>query len=128
MSGKIEPALTAGQWGPMPPRVANYTLSNGAIVHLGPREIGIQDNWGEAAAAPLAAVIALANHALPDSDPRKITRTQINALRFAAVALREKGEKMLAAGISPGIEDEQAFTVDKLADALESYLPPEAPL
>lgn len=50
----------------------------------------------------LAAVIGFANAALPDSDPRKITRKHVELLRETVAPLR-------------------AF-----ADALESYLPPPA--
>lgn len=75
--------------------------------------------------AQAAAAIAVANHMLPDSDFRKITRTHVNALRFAADALRERGAGWAEKGVSPGIENEQAKTVARLADALESYLPPE---
>jgi hypothetical protein len=66
----------------------------------------------------LAAVIAACNDELPDSDPRKITREMIEALRSAAsfvpdfYAADANGDNIVA-------------LCHSLADALESYLPPE---
>ena len=61
---------------------------------------------------PAAALyIALANHALPDGDPRKITRGMVNALR--EIAADHPWDEALSS-IATGI-----------ADALDSYLPPE---
>jgi hypothetical protein len=68
--------------------------------------------------------IALANAALPDTDPRKITREMVEAMRYAAYMLME---------VSREAADDEEFAklhtnADRLfagADALASYLPPE---
>lgn len=62
-------------------------------------------------------IIAVVNDALPDSDPRKITREKLGWIRSAIESIvAEWGEAKLDA-VRNG--DLQAF-----ADALESYLPP----
>jgi hypothetical protein len=61
-------------------------------------------------AANLATVIALANAALPNDDPHKITRAMIDEIRHAS-------DEVPYAGIE----------LDRIADALASYLPPETP-
>ena len=61
------------------------------------------------ATAPL--YLALANHALPDSDQRKITRNMVNALRETA-------------DDSPWDEN-LGLLLNGIADVLESYLPPK---
>jgi hypothetical protein len=61
----------------------------------------------------LASIIALANDALPNSDRRKITRTWVNWLREEADVLKRGG-----AGAG-------ALMATEIADALQSYLPPE---
>jgi hypothetical protein len=62
--------------------------------------------------------IALANHALPDDDPRKITRVGLSALRADAEELRKRSSN----------GDDALFLIawrmTLMADALESYLPP----
>jgi hypothetical protein len=66
-------------------------------------------------------VIALANAALPDSDPRKITRKHIAMLREAG---RQRDS------LSPPYLDitlDDAAELLAFADALESYLPPASP-
>jgi hypothetical protein len=52
--------------------------------------------------------IAVANHLLPDDDPRKITRNRVNFLRSIAAEMPKWGGY-----------------VGAFADALESYIPPE---
>ena len=60
------------------------------------------------ATAPL--YLALANHALPDSDQRKITRNMVNASARPLTMRRDENLGLLLNGI---------------ADVLESYLPPK---
>jgi len=60
--------------------------------------------------------IAVANAALPDSDPRKITRATIEDIRSAAEQIQ--------------LDPEEYYRGRRLlsfADALASYLPPETP-
>ena len=61
-----------------------------------------------------AVAIAVLNHRLADSDPRKITREKVNRLRAIAEAIRDVH----------GNWDAKAF-LEETADTLESYLPPE---
>jgi hypothetical protein len=60
----------------------------------------------------VTAVIAIANHALPDSDPRKITRERVTAVR----------------DFLNGVDEDSRFddvreVAAAFANALESYLP-----
>jgi hypothetical protein len=92
MSEKIDPALTAEEWA----HAMDADVRDGLayeVCYL----------WGRSRPA---GAIAIANAALPDSDPRKITREK----------LRLVGRLMGAHE-----DDEKAFL-----DALESYLPPES--
>lgn len=67
----------------------------------------------------LAPLIAVLNAALPDSDPRKITREWIDTLRSASVvfAVGGYGEVMQ--------NDDRTALLHSIADALDSYLRPE---
>jgi hypothetical protein len=119
MTDRIEPALSADEW-----KASSFKLGaewwDGTVsgdeesVHI---ESGTdpQESAGPIRGPRLASLIALANAALPDSDPRKITRARVDALRFAASSLRHEC----------GSDDEDARDVEAIADALESYLPPE---
>lgn len=130
MTDKIEPALTAEQWS---------DLARDALILGDPQDkhsprivadeegLSVQDDWGEATGAPLPAVIAIANAALPDTDPRKITREKVAAMRQAA------DEFLSYLGRDYGPKDNwgrapeyfAAFGTEtiKFADALASYLP-----
>ena len=103
---KIEQALSAEQW-------AKEDVGLVWIDRDGPAAcLGIAGDWDSIPAEALPAAIALANAALPDNDPRKITRRLVDAIRIAT---------------------EQANTpshyeaLHAIADALASYLPPETP-
>jgi hypothetical protein len=102
---KIEPALSAKEWrdemdfaGPS----SELTRAVGVAVLSRPKD----------PKSALRALIALANHALEDDDPRKITRNLVHGLRQWATRLTLEGN---------GEEE-----LNAIADALESYLPPEA--
>jgi hypothetical protein len=87
----IPPALTAEQW-----RDEQYIRSPwfSVSIHIsGDDERGIVtedggDSTGAYLPSDLHATLALANHALPDGDPRKITRAMVeeieSCVRFAA--------------------------------------------
>jgi hypothetical protein len=64
------------------------------------------------------ALVALANAALPDTDPRKITRARVDALRDVAREIDAENKSMIT---SLGWADDFLLA---LADSLESYLPP----
>jgi hypothetical protein len=99
----IEPALTAEEW----------VRARAFLPFRDPR------NVAELTHAPkgrLAAEIALANAALPDSDPRKFTREHVTLLHRIASMARD----MSAIG-----DSWDARALDTLAGSLASYLPPE---
>lgn len=104
MSEKIEPVLSREEWARVAKDDIRVTLAFPAETPDFPDErIMITSEW-----AP--DLIALANHGLPESDPRKITREWIDLLNRAA-SNENKG-------------DMDAVALKSLADALESYLPP----
>ena len=70
----------------------------------------------------LPQAIAIANAALPDTDPRKITRDWVIALRAEA----ERGRRADVRGDNAGFSAIDPDTADQIANALESYLPPES--
>ncbi len=86
---KVEPALTAEEWERSRVRSTDYM---------------IEDASG---GCEYAKVIALANAALPDTDPHKITAKMVETLRNMWYVDQE-GEMLL----------------NRIADVLESYLPP----
>lgn len=127
MPDKIEPALSAEEWAvkcATPERwmgrdtAVSIVRSSSDVAHL---VLHSHDAWREepytagllATPHNLVPIIALANAALPDSDPRKITREKLanvlGALEVAANATRDESETL-------------AFIA-----ALESYLPPDLP-
>jgi hypothetical protein len=75
----IAPALSAEEWRgeeTWDTLVALYRFNGGVFFHCG-------DGSGSAIGGDhLAAAVALANHALPDDDPRKITRADVARLNI----------------------------------------------
>lgn len=115
MTEKIEPALTPEEWTNLTTPgtsdgLPSYTVAfhGGSVTPIGNADtVGVELPHGLHDYEDLyAAAIAVLNCALPDSDPRKITRAKVEAARFAAQH-----------GGSPHL--------DTLIAALESYLPPE---
>jgi hypothetical protein len=126
MADRIEPALTAEEWariGCAPARVYSDGYGDPDVVVL-----FSSDGWVTAksiradayrdgalnvkVADRPAAVIALLNAALPDSDPRKITRERLARLHYFVEneTTNDPGDDAL-----------------QFLDALASYLPPETP-
>jgi hypothetical protein len=68
----------------------------------------------------LAALIALANAAMNDEDPRKFTREHVVALRSATEELARDYD-----AVATDARSARAGLLDDLADAIESFLPPE---
>lgn len=99
-STPIAPALTPEEWASKP-RLEKYVI-------VFTRTIGEPDPDILPTSAML---IAVANAALPDDDPRKITRAKLEALRSLAI--------MHETARGADVTDERRFI-----DALESYLPP----
>jgi hypothetical protein len=98
----IEPALSAEAW-------ADVEAGNGIPYAYGS---SILDELLMLEGRDIPAAIAYLNHELPDSDPRKITRQMVDRIRGAADALSIQYSAM-----------DVALTT--IADALESYLPPD---
>lgn len=111
MTDRFEPAWNANMlswWGRDPDEV-RYQLGVG------------MDHVSYSLKCDLPRLIALANAALPDPDPRKITREWIEVIRAAArdaVCGIEDASLVQAA-------ERHAMALTAIADALESYLPPE---
>lgn len=115
----IPPALTFREWvrGRTDRGDLRIELENGDMltVSMPPSATGIRADavrWGitiSGMADDFAALIALANAALPDEDPRKLRREHVEVLRSAPDGPGD---------VSPLFE---------LADAIESFLPPETP-
>lgn len=111
---KIEPALSAEGW-------ADARDESGALSENLLYEVCYL--WGK---KQPAATIALANAALPDDDPRKITRETVSQLRVLVGKAEDSWDEgpagegwqsdALIAAVAAG---------RKLVLALESYLPPE---
>ena len=97
MTDHIEPALSAEEWARL--QTADY--------------LGFLMETNDEILDRPAQAIAVANAALPDTDPRKITREMVATLR-----------DVTAPGSASGFETNAELT--SLADALESYLPPPA--
>jgi hypothetical protein len=94
MSEKIEPVLTEEEWA-LGPGVADlHPVFDGAKI------------------------IAVANARLPESDPRKITREKIAAMRLVF-------DQWDGCGPGEYLGDREEYTsLERFLDALESYLPP----
>lgn len=123
MTAPIHPALTPDEWVALEGRPAiergEEFQGDGIRGHVDEWLGFCVDNFtpetqsSHKNAANLTAIIALANAALPDSDPRQI--------RFGWVLwLREEAEILGRNGAGAG-----ALMAAEIADALASYLPPE---
>jgi hypothetical protein len=111
---KIEPALSAKWWDRVRHLKARGDLER-ALLATGTEEIG------------LVGVIAAANAALPDSDPRKITREWLSALEEVIGAAALWNSEQRAAGRDMQAGEHALSLVADLFYALESYLPPPPP-
>jgi hypothetical protein len=105
MSETIKPALSPFQWNSIRRDGDVWSVTPTAQMPLDPASTPRVSR----ATAPL--YLALANHALADTDPRKITRNMVNALRETA-------------DDQPWDENLGAV-LNGIADVLESYLPPK---
>jgi hypothetical protein len=123
MSEKIEPALAQADWqAPDYPRTDLAFVEEPmgyAHVDSGPHriEIGTRNESGRLEKHWLvhpedfAALIAVANAALPDDDPRKLTLAMVDELM----------------GVADQADSEFGVDLFFIADALASYLPPREP-
>jgi hypothetical protein len=119
VTDRIAPALTAEEWA----RQYIVVGDRGTWVSGdGAEWLGYDDTERVVWKDRIPAVIALANAALPDSDPRKITRAMVDAMREVARAAEAQHDQ------SHEFADyEAAQRWTRWADALSSYLPPEGP-
>jgi hypothetical protein len=111
MPEKIQPALTPFQW--------STIRSENAVVSVVPTPgLPTDPVWRVQVSANLASqYLAVANHALADEDPRKLTHERIRRMRETARRLIERAS-------ADTLEHGEAQSTLWLADALESYLPP----
>jgi hypothetical protein len=107
MTDAIAPALTPEQWAD----VAKYGVSY-LRAEVGPVVLWNGDDGP-------SVILALANAALPDTDPRKITWAMVDAL----LCVVQQDTDAQRWGPFDG-EIEGAAGCQRLADALASYLPP----
>jgi hypothetical protein len=111
---KIAPALSAEEWA--------YWLRDGERVK---RDIASAcDAISFGLHQDPAKLLALSNSALPDSDPRKITRKAVTLVRAAADALEHDSQDGLRDGFDGAADANNAAALRVFADALESQLPP----
>lgn len=114
----IPPALSAEDW-----QGKTYWPDDGPMIRAD-LQLGLRvSDGGEAVnvgedVSHLAALIALANAAMNDEDPRKLTHDTVRVLRQLPAFLH-------GAGMADD-PDGAAHFVSDLADVIESYLPPVA--
>lgn len=121
----IPPALTSKEWASpylyLQATVYDSERNGAAEIHAdlsGPRSIVITEHPSETRVAfddpaMLASLVALANNALPDGDPRKIVRDDVWALRDHA----HRARRQERAG--------DAADLDAIAAKLAALLPPD---
>lgn len=128
MSEKIPPALSAEDWtimsadGGTSTEEVTVEIDSAALVVRdwhGDGQRTTQTNQVTVPAQLLPAVIALANIALPDGDPRKLTREGVAAIRKMADDVFDDETSLTAAEVA------HTKLVLRMVDALESYLPPK---
>lgn len=102
MKNKIKPALTPKEWQAVD--VTDVRGWDDGSIYVGRSNDG---DWN--VSKKPHALIAILNAALLDSDPRKFTREWVNELR----------EGTNAVGVNTAL-------LHHIADALESYLPPDS--
>lgn len=111
----IGPALTADEWVRADQHArdaANYPAADNRRVMADLAWVG----------GRVDAVMALANAALPDGDPRKLTRETVRAMRAAAKVVAGQASGM--AGASRAAYDGIARDLEAAADAIAALLPP----
>lgn len=118
MTDKIPPALTPEEW----QRIRKDGIEE-AIWNLG-RSSGFFEILGLNSEDRPAAISVL-NDILPDSDPRKITREKVQAMRECIEQARAYEVDIADSMDSPPRQDAPYRLMELMAESLESYLPPE---
>lgn len=114
---QIEPALTAEEWAEILDGKQRWSADE--MIDNAWRIVGGPNR----PARGVPAAIAAANAALPDTDPRKITREMVFCLH--EVLANFNAAYLTMGGNNPKIAEQYGPPVEQLAAALESYLPPE---
>lgn len=124
----IKPALSAEEWADVQSYQTGCTVFRGGVsaspLDMGKRvRLGGGDDDGciEIGKVEAPFVIALANAALPDDDPRKITPALVEYLRTAAHDAEARHDE---SGEMSDYEEQQQLLA--WAEAISSYLPPES--
>lgn len=114
MNERIAPALNADEWDAGEKWVGRSAVTLFDECADGIVRIGFEHPTSEAGVSGdlIAATVSLANAALSDADPRKITRLDVQVLREVVGYIEEHGRHH---------ED-----VDALIEKLAALLPPEA--
>lgn len=102
---KIAPALSAEEW--------RRALDNEFVMQ------DMAKRFATGREGTTAGMIALLNAMMRDDDPRKITRERVDLLRKAAEMIEIEYD-------ARDNESYEVVTLRAFADALASYLPPEA--
>lgn len=114
---RIEPALTPEDW-----RISSAAVGPEFALQ---RLRDLYDSHGEAQALrvqDMPQVIALANAALPDDDPHKVTREKVERLHEGARAMMNTHYERCTGGCTC---ERESDALAAFADTLASYLPPE---
>lgn len=118
MSEPIEPALTAEDWADVRKYGVSWVRAEAGPVH-----------WGDWSDQEDAEVMAIANYALPDDSPYKITREDVAFLRVRAEncwATERHAVEIFRTDVADDAR-RAAMYFDKLAAKLAALLPPETP-
>jgi len=117
VTDKIEPALTAEEWADARKRGPLIALS----------DLSGEDQVGDPVpflVDDLPYIIALANAALSDDDPAKITREKLDAVYAAVVFAVAQMHEAHGRDVATPAERRALALAAAFSDALESYLPP----
>ena len=123
--------LSAEEWKAIAPDPFGVRIGEDAVAYMldGTLHVATHEENAIASIEAPAKLIALANHALPDSDPAKITRERIRDMRETADLLQGELRRVYGPesnwGNVPMTLTAMAERVIDHADALARYLPPE---
>jgi hypothetical protein len=125
MSEKIEPALSAEEWEAIasPENVSGcFDLDYDARIE-DDADIRYEERHKNLTGA---AIIAVMNNRLSDDDPRKMDLSWVLAIRSCAMDVEAAYENPGPSYQNPEAR-ERLTLLNQIAEALESYLPPETP-
>ena len=114
MTDRIEPALTAEEWRSPP----QFDDASGVTIEATDDGLIVVSDTGDGYIVDAFKVMALANHALPADDSRKITRADVEVLKRASVIYR-------VSDWESATNDDATKKVQRIAAKLAALLPPE---